>query len=251
MMRFDAYAATVPAQPSLVESLMSQSLGGCWGQEKGRNSFKQGLRHESGLVLQWGGQNPLPHLHIQGDSSPLIAGLIRKHWPSSHKVSRADVCLDFDSASAWDRIYAIMVNISRELNITAQLIGAPVGLKNTGRTLYLGSPSSDVRVRLYEKGLKEIGEGRSESPNWVRLEIQVRPKKERKQRAAALEPEGFWGMAQWSRRLVSEVTDTLVPFYRRRGYAAAMRRRPFGTCSGNTALSSSGMPSSSEARRRR
>lgn len=39
-----------------------------------------------------------------------------------------------------------------------------------GRTLYVGAPSSAVRVRFYEKGI-QLGS----SPNWVRFEWQVRP----------------------------------------------------------------------------
>ena len=45
-----------------------------------------------------------------------------------------------------------------------------------GRTLYLGSQSSPVRMRLYEKGLQPEY-AHLNRPNWARIEVQVRPAK--------------------------------------------------------------------------
>ena len=56
-----------------------------------------------------------------------------------------------------------------------------------GRTLYLGSQSSPVRMRLYEKGLQPEY-AHLNRPNWARIEVQVRPAKEAKETFSSLSP---------------------------------------------------------------
>lgn len=73
-------------------------------------------------------------------------------------------------------------------------------------TLYVGSKESEVRVRIYESG--KVHDYLPD--DFIRGEIQVRPKKDRKSLAASLEPEGFWGMSKWARDLRARMGE-LVP----------------------------------------
>ena len=60
--------------------------------------------------------------------------------------------------------------------------GKPIGFQNliqsdAGSTLYIGSPASAGRVRLYEKGREQRAKGNPRAPlDWVRCEIQWRPR---------------------------------------------------------------------------
>jgi hypothetical protein len=80
---------------------------------------------------------------------------------------------------------------------------------DAGNTYYLGSPSSPVRARLYEKGKERYGE--TGDPFWldyfdvVRLELQVRPEKAFKGIAATMGTEAFWGCTDWSRQVAQGV----------------------------------------------
>jgi DNA relaxase NicK len=65
-----------------------------------------------------------------------------------------------------------------------------------GRTLYLGSQTSAVSLRIYEKG-KQL----QNDAEWVRAELQVRPQKDQKALMAMLNPTEVWGLAKWSHEM--------------------------------------------------
>jgi DNA relaxase NicK len=70
--------------------------------------------------------------------------------------------------------------------------------KRRGRTLYLGSRSSEVRVRLYEKGFERRGAGvENIDPNLSRLEVVAAPQKAHKAHAATLSPFEMVGLSKW------------------------------------------------------
>ena len=81
-----------------------------------------------------------------------------------------------------------------------------------GRTYYIGARTSDVRVRLYEKTAEarsRLGQERwHEIPeDWVRLECQVRPRKEFKAVASSVSPAQAWGFSGWSTELAKEAFE--------------------------------------------
>ena len=75
-----------------------------------------------------------------------------------------------------------------------------------GRTLYMGSQSSPVRMRLYEKGLQPEY-AHLNRPNWARIEVQVRPAKEAKETFASLSPLEVWGASRWTRDIAAKVLE--------------------------------------------
>lgn len=200
-MRFDYYAATVPAQISHCIKKLSESHGDQFSEAKPVAPYKKAVQHDfTGLRLYSGGQNPFPHLVISGDRSPFAANFIRKTYPT-HKVSRADVCIDFIEAGGFDRVKLILNAIAADIRpkpIVPMLFGPETDHADVGRSIYYGSPKSDVRIVIYEKGKQMRAQGHVVSADWFRIELRVRPRKARKDAAAVLTEADLWGFSKWS-----------------------------------------------------
>jgi DNA relaxase NicK len=111
-----------------------------------------------------------------------------------------DSCEDYHHLDAYDYLREIGLRIAKECKIKVREITKPDPQSDDGRTLYLGSPTSDISARIYEKG-KQLGV----DSEWVRAELQVRPQKKIKHFAACLDAQELWGLARWSRLMVAEL----------------------------------------------
>ena len=89
-----------------------------------------------------------------------------------------------------------------------------------GRTLYLGAPTSSASIRLYEKGKQIANQIFTKNGyvvpedfplDWVRLELQLRPKKQQKIKAASDDLANFWGYANWTKEVADDVFSLDVP----------------------------------------
>lgn len=207
-MRFDWYGATVPASPSQLESVMLQELGGSFADEPAVKNYACGTRHSpSRARVRWGGHNPHPFCEVSGPESPRVATMLRSRFPR-HRIARADVCLDYREAGCFDELVALVAPIADAAGVGRHYIES-----DTGRTLYRGSKKSDVRIRIYEKGIFERSKGIEDAPaDWVRLELTVRPRKERKTICVTLSPAEMFGLSRWSGRVLEVVDRQMVPF---------------------------------------
>lgn len=77
-----------------------------------------------------------------------------------------------------------------------------------GRTLYLGAPSSAVRVRVYEKWLESPGQY-VEGTN--RVEVQLRPRSSVKERVSSWSPAETFCASRVTQALARELGDDLAP----------------------------------------
>ena len=173
----------------------------------GRHGYTAGweIKKAGGVVASVlaGGRNPWPSAKSSGSCTPDFVGVVRGCFPQTHHVSRLDSCIDFDYPGAFD-----------QLALLCELTGAERGLKRTfmqssgkngneGRTFYIGSPSSDCRVRLYEKGHEMVskfpGRAAEFSLDHVRIEMQGRPQDIARISAAAVTPDEAWGLSQTAR----------------------------------------------------
>lgn len=211
--QFDWYQATVPAMPeALIAGLLANLPEGTMRADgKGFNSFarRADLSHYSGEVyatVMHGGVNPHPNVKSTSDHAPALAGVLRSLWPA-HRVSRLDVAVDGRGDGLFDECVALMSAVGRAHRMKGEKI-IPDDLDD-GSTYYLGSRTSSLRVRCYEKGkqlFKETGDPVWRNFfDWTRVELQVRPEKSFKSVAATLEPQAFWGCAQWTRDLASGI----------------------------------------------
>jgi DNA relaxase NicK len=130
--------------------------------------------------------------------------MLRQAFPE-HRVSRLDVCLDMRGEAVFEDVVRLMSQVGREYRLKGEKI-IPDDLDD-GSTYYLGSRSSPLRVRCYEKG-KQLYKFTGDKVwkmffDWTRLELQVRPEKAFKSEAATMAPEAFWGCSAWTRDLAN------------------------------------------------
>jgi hypothetical protein len=99
----------------------------------------------------------------------------------------------------WRQLSKAALAVRKEFGLASRLNGDWIA-RADGRTIYLGAPSSYVQARLYEKG-KQLGS----HPDWVRLEIQVRPSGEGKSNLASVEAAQLFSVCPWTRALSERV----------------------------------------------
>ena len=206
-LRFDWYQASFIAQIDDVEALFIRDFGGEFLEDKGRHSYEFGSKHtELAVFFMWGGQNQGIYIQASGSDAEFVADWVRHHFPD-HKVSRADVCLDFEAAGSFERLAGTIEPIARKARTSVTLIGDPDPTTMRGRTFYYGSrKTSDVFIRLYEKGLEQIGKGNeTANPDWVRFEAVFKPRKDRKALAAKWSKAEFFQMSKWVNETANQV----------------------------------------------
>jgi hypothetical protein len=213
--RFDWYAATIQDDPLYVVSGLINELGGSAVVVNPKQGYTsaQAIEVDGSRIATvfYGGRNGNPHAYASGEHSDAFAAAVRRLWPLEHRVTRMDVAQDFDEPGVFDRLLAIARDVRDERGIAYSLAGAwdHNGESLAGRTFYLGSTKSAVRVRLYEKGKElmthELPEGVEPSLDLTRLEVQVRPEQDSRYVAAQGAPVDAWGYAVWARDLLHRV----------------------------------------------
>lgn len=216
MIRFDAYTATLrgPKPDDLMNILFDQvGLGATFKSSRGFHTFgdrmaiKDGSGSEVGAI-QWGGkQGDRLMFEVKGEHSQKAAEALRGRF--EHRVTRVDACADFDEPGAFDRLLGPSIEVKKERRIMGGKAGDWDDFPEKGRTLYLGSQSSPVRMRLYEKGLQPEYV-HLKRPDWARIEVQVRPAKEAKDAFSKLSPIEVWGASRWTRDIVAKVLEQHV-----------------------------------------
>lgn len=216
-MRFDWYQATIPDDPiTVVEAVLGHlAPGGEVRQGRGLHGYGQSftVRRADGdraaLILCGGNNGAHPNAQSSGAQAHEFANLVRDLWPV-HKVTRFDAAEDMAGEGAYEAVETVCRALARERSLKGRAI-VPDDLAD-GRTYYIGAAASDVRTRLYDKTAEQRRhlppERHDEIPdNWVRIEAQVRPRKEAGYVAATLTPEQAWGCSAWTcelaRRLFS------------------------------------------------
>lgn len=217
MVRFDAYTATLtgPKPDDLMQILFDQvGLGATFYETKGFHTFGKRLAikdsggHEVGAVQYGGRQGDRLMFEVKGEPSGRAVEALRARF--EHRVTRVDSCADFDAPGAFKRLLGACTTVKKAHGIMGGKAGDWDDFPEKGRTLYLGSTSSPVRARLYEKGLQPEY-AHLDKPNWVRLEAQVRPKaKEAGQEFSKLSAIEVWGAGRWTRDIAAKVLQEHV-----------------------------------------
>lgn len=211
--RFDWYAASVltDADPRRMVRALASATASAPRPVHPHNGFTSAVSLYAGdrrvAAMSWGGAgHDLPHVEVSGEDSPRVASFIRETWPE-HRVSRVDSCSDFDSPGAWDWIESQAVRIGNRAGVQMDTAGDWVNGQR-GRTLYIGSRRSAVRARIYEKGKQLPEAGR---PDWVRAEVQARPRGAAAREMASRTPSEAWGVSRWSGQLFEALTGQEAP----------------------------------------
>lgn len=199
-MRFDWYQASIPnVHPEVVmEAISKADYYGDWEQIRPMKNYDAAaafvVGNETRFKINFGGQNEEhgPNVVGSGACAQVLADMVREHFPA-HRVSRLDSCEDYYHPDAYDYLRKMALKIGKEHRVQCREIVKPLADSDDGRTLYLGSQTSAVSMRIYEKG-KQL----QTDSEWVRAELQVRPQKEQKSMMAMLGPTEVWGMSKWS-----------------------------------------------------
>ena len=214
-MRFDAYVATFTDLNAHqlaedVQMVVEDAAGGIAMRWEASNA-KHGYAHAVALldatdekrrnvyaILRYGGNAGTCNVEVKGEPSAAFARWCRVTHPA-HRLSRADVCIDLTGPGLFEAADRALTTISEEHRVQTRVAG-DWKRGDGGRTLYLGAPSSDFMLRLYEKGKQLMGEGVvGADPNHVRLEFTVKARKQLKVLLAQMEHDDFWGLTEWSR----------------------------------------------------
>jgi len=210
-MRFDWYQATIPDDPiTVVEAVLGHlAPGGEVRQGRGLHGYGQSFTvsradgDRAALILCGGNNGARPNAQATGAQAHEFASLVRELWPA-HKVTRFDAAEDMAGEGAYETLEAVCRTLARERSLKGRAI-VPDDVAD-GRTYYIGAAASDVRTRLYDKTAEQRRhlppERHDEIPDhWVRIEAQVRPRKEAGFVAATLTPEQAWGCSAWTHEL--------------------------------------------------
>lgn len=209
-MKFDWYQASIPeVSPQLVmDTLAKSDYYGEWVETRPIKGYDIAAQFVLGDTVKYrinhGGQNLAhgPNVLATGSAAPMLAETIKRNFPT-HKVSRVDSCEDYYHEDAYDYLRKKALKVARESKVKVFEIVKPLPESDDGRSLYLGADSSMVSMRIYEKG-KQLDAGKE----WVRAELQVRPKKSMKLFASALSPLEMWGLARWSHSMAQKMGNS-------------------------------------------
>jgi hypothetical protein len=151
-----------------------------------------------------------PNIQGTGPRSPDVADLFR-NARMPHKVSRADVRLDF--LGDYDRCRAMFIERCNTAGVATSDAGSsPESLMQHGRTVYGGARSSFYRPTMYQKGL-QLGEGYP--VDFVRLEHRYTPTKSAdKSSLAQMTPEQMIGCRPIARDLTKNIAELAVSPYK-------------------------------------
>lgn len=223
---FDWYRATVPASLELLTQACLELAGKYPVVEdgKGRFNYLRSRTISSGgdrvATILHGGTNGHPNVEASGNRAPALAAMLRAG--GEHRVTRCDVAVDLHGVGLFDELGKVAASIAKEQRLTFRRISSPLD-RTAGDTVYIGSRKSTVFARIYEKGKADRAAYSDVDADmlsgWVRCELEVKPQKEMKARAATVEPDEFWGIAAWTARLADEALNMSpepLPFHPRR-----------------------------------
>lgn len=223
---FDWYRATVPVAPHILVETIRQEAGKYATVTEGKGRFN--YTHSKTIeycgdrvaTVLHGGPNGHPNVEASGGRyAPRLAALLRSK--GEHNVTRCDVAVDLFGEGLFERLRDMAGGIADEHGLSCRDVTDRD--KSKGDTRYLGSRQSQVFARIYEKG-KAGGETEDRIDpdllrHWVRIELEVKPQKGMKAKAALLEPSEFWGVSPWTLQLAKGALDMdaqPIPFTPRR-----------------------------------
>ena len=222
---FDWYRATVPVSLPLLTEVCSglvphpaiEDGAGRFNYRFSRTIKNCGIDRVATILH--GGSNGHPNVEASAEYAPRLAQALRQGGP--HRVTRCDVAVDLWGEGIYSRLHRLCGRIADDERLGCREIADRDPAK--GNTTYLGSRKSAVFARVYEKGKADLQryapDERDGLEHWVRVELEVKPQKEMRERAATLEPEQFWGISSWSAKLAKGAFDMSpdpIPFHPRR-----------------------------------
>lgn len=185
-------------------------IEGIWiDREKGQNGYLRsfefkaidmdtGELDQTVCTFLFNSHNASPSLRASGNTAGMLAQIMRMDsFPYSHHVTRADIAFDTVDAS-FDELHDYLKDYALRKRLKTTYYG-DYDRKEKGRTYYIGSRDSEVYLRIYEKGLEQRQKGWVDAPkDWVRIEFEIKPRKEVRQEASAFDHFDFVRLSRWA-----------------------------------------------------
>lgn len=207
--RFDWYSCTIDEDAFVVLSTVAadyplseiRPVRAMNGYSEAYGLFESSASQKPFVRVMYGGDSVgrRTFVSVSGYRSHGVASVVRKHFPG-HYVTRMDSAVDFDGVGTWESLYSLALEVADQYGISVQHYG-DFHRGEGGRTLYVGSRSSVVRLCIYEKGIeRNLAENTSRhSRDWVRAELRVNPKNDLAKLAHAnTEAMDAWGCSKFS-----------------------------------------------------
>jgi hypothetical protein len=201
--KFDWYTASIPTKPQIViDCLASEFEYSEVIPTPAKNGYERAFKIARGdttlaTIMFGGNTGSNVYASASGGDSPAFAEMVRREFPG-HGLIRADVALDFDEEGAWESLSGLAIATADEFRLKVEHHG-DFHREENGRTINIGSRSSAAYKRLYEKG-KQLK--LPDHPNWVRDELEFKPKNAYAKLAyASASPEEIWHSTKWSRSI--------------------------------------------------
>lgn len=153
----------------------------------------------------------MPNLMLTGGHGACasLAPDLQRAFPAA-RLSRADAALDWSQAGLWDDLLAMARKLSAS---NSKLGGVRVIESDTGRTFYLGSRTSTVSLRVYEKDRERAAKGviseEDIDPDLIRIEWTFRPQSKSKAGMAGLSPGQMIRSSVWARDFMSRAAQIM------------------------------------------
>lgn len=160
------------------------------------------------VFCSYGSRNFKQHINIEGKGQ--ITERFRDCFLSfglPWSLTRADIAIDM--VMDFDKGHDICKAYAKKKNIKTSLVGDWEG-KQDGRTYYLGAnrSSAECYLRFYEKGIEMTSKGfMGYPPDLVRLEVEFKPRKEKRQHITSLEADYLLSIVRNPLELFSTFAD--------------------------------------------
>lgn len=206
--RFDAYTATTRAAKGHDFFVMLNRADDKFREGKGHHGFAHrasftGRDGAEAASVSWGGTHgDLVMIEAKGERTPGIVSRLRASY--EHRCTRVDSCHDVEAPGAFESLLKPCLEVKRSHKLKGSKAGDWEDFPEDGRTLYIGANTSPVKLRLYEKG-HQPEYRHLNRPDWVRIELQVRPAKDAKDAYSHADSLAVWGASKWSRELAGLV----------------------------------------------
>lgn len=143
----------------------------------------------------------MPNLMLTGGHGACarLAPALQLAFPGA-RLSRADAALDWSQPGLWDALHRMAKTLAKG---NVKLGGVRTIESDTGRTFYLGSRTSTVSLRVYEKDRERAAKGVIDAvdidPDLIRIEWTFRPQSKSKAGMAKLSPGQMIRTSVWAR----------------------------------------------------
>lgn len=153
----------------------------------------------------------MPNLMLTGGHGACarLAPALQEAFPGA-RLSRADAALDWSQEGLFDEL----LRMARLLSQGNEKLGGVRTIESdTGRTFYLGSRTSTVSLRVYEKDMERAAKGViSEAdidPDLIRIEWTFRPQSKSKAGMARLSPGQMIRTSVWARDFMARAASIM------------------------------------------